>query len=164
LTPFISPSYVSITGSQLAYLTLNDRLQNRGRVLRTTDGGKTWKIIFSKDSTAVNGIQFIDAKRGWITGGPSIWTTDDAGDSWKAQVNPEDNDLVLLKFAPKSTFGVAPVYRYPKLVYTRDGKQWRSVELDLKTFVYKDSCAVDSGCAYVLCEDGRIIRFFEQGK
>jgi hypothetical protein len=161
---FYYVSYVNITGPQSAFLSLNDRLQNRSRVLRTTDGGKSWKVIFSKDTTAVNGIQFVDAKRGWIVGGASIWTTEDAGDTWKAQINPEDKGLAMLAFASNSTFGVTTVSRYPKLVYTTNGKVWRSVEFDLKDFNFQDLCALDSGCAYVLCGDGRILRFLEPAK
>lgn len=51
-----------------------------------------------------------------------------------------------------------------KLVYTTTGKKWLSVQLDLKTVNYQDATVVDNKCAYVLNEDGSILRFLDMGK
>jgi hypothetical protein len=72
---------------------------------------------------------------------------------------------MFLAFAPAGgTFGVAPVLGQPKLVYTTDGKSWHSVEFALKKATWQSASVVDNGCALVLTEDGRIIRFQEPAK
>ena len=105
--------YVAITGPDTAFVELHAGFYP-SHILRTTDGGKTWKEVFTKN-VKLTGMQFIDEKHGWITGRGSLWMTEDGGDTWKAQVNPEDSELQFLKFGPSgSTFGVAPVSRCPR--------------------------------------------------
>jgi hypothetical protein len=61
-----------------------------------------------------------------------IFVTEDAGDAWKAQLNPEDAEIHFMAFAPRdSMFGLVSVSNQPKIVFTTDGKTWRSVELEL---------------------------------
>jgi photosystem II stability/assembly factor-like uncharacterized protein len=161
---FHAVRFVAITGEQSALVVLNGNLSSDCRIMRTTDGGKTWKEVLKREFR-IQGMHFTDARRGWLIAYARIFVTDDGGESWKAQINPEDRELMFLAFAPAGgTFGVAPVASAPKLVYTTDGKSWRSVELGLKKATWQSASVVDNGCALVLTEEGRIIRFLEPAK
>jgi photosystem II stability/assembly factor-like uncharacterized protein len=159
--------FIAITGPQTAMVVLNGNLASNSVMYRTTDGGKSWKEVFKKDFR-IGGLHFTDAKRGWLTAGASLWTTDDGGDTWQTQINPEAVDLKFVAFGPKGVaVGVAPLQGYygdTKVLFTPNGKQWRVVELDLKKAKFVDANVVDAGCVYVLIEDGRMLRFLEPAK
>ncbi|AXY78853.1 oxidoreductase [Paraflavitalea soli] len=59
-------------------------------ILKTTDGGKTWKTVFTDTTKGMflDAMDFIDNKRGIVVGDPIdgkvyLATTDDGGSSWK---------------------------------------------------------------------------------
>ncbi len=59
-------------------------------ILKTTDGGKTWKTVFTDTTKGMflDAMDFIDAKRGIVVGDPIagkvyIATTDNGGSTWK---------------------------------------------------------------------------------
>jgi photosystem II stability/assembly factor-like uncharacterized protein len=164
---FDSIKFIAITGPQTALVATNGNLHSAARVFRTTDGGKSWNEVLKKDFR-IGGLHFADAKRGWLMAGAKLWTTEDGGDTWKTQINPEDKDLKFFSFGPKgSQAGVAPIQGYygdTQILFTANGKQWRTVQLDLKGANFVDANAVDGGCAYVLVEDGRMLRFLEPAK
>ncbi len=55
-------------------------------VLHSRDSGETWKIHKTNHPTPLNGIYFIDARRGWAVGElGSILVTKDGGRTWKVQ-------------------------------------------------------------------------------
>jgi len=155
---------IAIAGKETAFVAINGNLAANTKVFKTTDRGKTWKEVFKRD-LRLEGLQFVDGKRGWLIGSKGIWATQDGGESWNTQLNPEDRNLRFLAFDPKgSPVGVAPVNGYGgdrKILYTTNGKAWRSVELDLKKAEFICAAVVDSGCAYILTNDGRFIRFLE---
>jgi photosystem II stability/assembly factor-like uncharacterized protein len=65
-------------------------------LLRTTDGGRRWAPVSFPGGTPTGGLAFINAKRGFATGGldssarssrcplDQIWATSDGGSSWRA--------------------------------------------------------------------------------
>jgi photosystem II stability/assembly factor-like uncharacterized protein len=154
---------IAIADKQTAFVALHNNF-NQGTIFKTTDRGKTWKEVFKKES-GLTGLHFADAKRGWVVGGAKIWATEDGSENWKTQLNPEESDIRFLAFDPKgSSVGVGPLYSYGgdrTILYTTNGKVWRSVELDIKKAQFISASVVDDGCAYVLTNDGRFIRFLE---
>lgn len=55
-------------------------------VLHSDNGGKNWKVQLTGQSLPLNGIHFVDAKKGWAVGElGTILSTMDAGKSWKIQ-------------------------------------------------------------------------------
>jgi photosystem II stability/assembly factor-like uncharacterized protein len=154
---------IAIADKQTAFVALHNNF-NQGTIFKTTDSGKTWKEVFKKDQ-GLSGLHFADAKRGWVVGGSKIWATEDGGETWKTQLNPEESAIRFLAFDPKgSPVGVGPMYSYGgdrTILYTTNGKVWRSVELDIKKAQFISASVVDDGCAYVLTNDGRFIRFLE---
>jgi photosystem II stability/assembly factor-like uncharacterized protein len=130
------------------------------RVIRTTDGGKKWETVYKKG--LLDCMYFADPKRGWLTNSAAIHATQDGGDTFKQQLNPEDRRIVTIAFDPAGTFGIAPLSvsgnQNRKLLSTTDGKNWTAVELDLDEGQFVSASVVD-GHAYVLMDNGRFIRF-----
>ncbi|HEV3142523.1 MAG TPA: protein kinase, partial [Gemmataceae bacterium] len=160
-----SLAQVAIADPQTAVVASNDTFSPKCCVVRTSDGGQSWKTVFQTDKARISGMQFADSKRGWIVGGQSLWATDDGGDTWKPQLNPEQRSLDLLAFDPHgSSFGVILFNdrNYAKMLVTTDGKQWRTVDLETKGSI-AGMAVVDGGCAMVLLEDGRIGRYLVPG-
>jgi photosystem II stability/assembly factor-like uncharacterized protein len=156
---------IAIADKQTGFVALNGNFAAKTQVFKTTDKGKTWKEVFKRDNLRLDGVHFADDKRGWIVGGAKMWITEDGGDTWKTQLNPEEKDIRFLAFDPKgSPVGVAPLHGYygdKTILYTTNGKVWQSVELDIKKAEFISAAVVDAGCAYVLTNDGRFIRFLE---
>ena len=75
-------------------------------LIRTTDGGATWKCVLRTEQTELVGIDFLDASNGAaISDGGVVYTTSDGGESWVAS---NDIDLFSLKYTIE-TKPVAPV-------------------------------------------------------
>lgn len=65
------------------------------KIIKTIDGGKNWKLVYSNDSTRhyLYSVFFIDSLHGWAVGGyaydwwekPAILKTDDCGENWYEQ-------------------------------------------------------------------------------
>jgi len=54
-----------------------------GKLYNTSNGGKTWELIYQFDSIYFEQIQFIDRKTGWIAGSPNkLFKSSDGGKSW----------------------------------------------------------------------------------
>ena len=70
-------------------------------IFKTTDGGKTWKTVFSSDHAAsfLNGLKFFNPSEGVVFGDPisgclELLVTSNSGDSWK-RLNVENSPPVL---------------------------------------------------------------------
>lgn len=53
-----------------------------GTVLKTEDGGRTWRALTVADSAAFSGIGFVSADLGWVAGS-AVYETEDGGETWK---------------------------------------------------------------------------------
>ncbi|MBI5216965.1 MAG: T9SS type A sorting domain-containing protein [Ignavibacteriae bacterium] len=60
-----------------------------GTVLKTTDKGVTWRILYQIDSASANltSLQFINRCVGWCVGGKSLFQTSDGGQTWFRHTN-----------------------------------------------------------------------------
>jgi len=153
--------HIAIAGPQTAFVACNDQFSTKSCVLRTADGGQSWKTVLQTDKARMTGLHFADLKRGWVIGDWSLWATEDGGDTWKPQLNPEDRSLGSMAFDPHGgSFGIILFNRsnFPKILVTTDGKQWRSVGLEVKGSIVS-ATVIDSGCAMLLLEDGRLLRY-----
>ena len=63
--------------------------QQQTRVRKTTDGGRTWRVVpLPAGFLPLGGLDFRDAEHGWITGAAKgtcteLWRTGDGGQSWQ---------------------------------------------------------------------------------
>lgn len=96
-----------------------------GTILRTDDGGRTWKQQVSGIETTLFGIDFADTSTGIAVGIDSvILRTDDGGETWRAVPSP---------FEERSYYEVALSGRYgwivggqgTVLVTSDGGKEWK---------------------------------------
>jgi photosystem II stability/assembly factor-like uncharacterized protein len=152
---------LQITGPRVALLVLLAGYEDRGALLRSDDGGDTWKAVLTPE-TELYRISFADEQRGWLTGGGgSLWRTTDGGQSWAPQAVRAEVPLGRLAFAPgREVFGLAPLWRGQAL-QTTDGEHWRVVEVG-PGYSLPDVAVVDRGCAYVLSADGRVARYLDK--
>ena len=98
---------------------------DKGSLLQTTDGGKTW---FEK-STGINKylyeINFIDKKNVWIGGmGGTIIRTTDGGENWMQITSPSTEDIVKIWFVDDKEGYVTTItssWGGGKIYYTSDG-------------------------------------------
>jgi photosystem II stability/assembly factor-like uncharacterized protein len=59
-----------------------------GTVKRTVNGGQSWQLLNTLDSTNITDIQFVDAMNGWITDYYGrVLRTADGGTTWTEQMN-----------------------------------------------------------------------------
>ncbi len=69
----------------------------RGHVVVSTDGGKTWKQSAVPVSSDLTAVYFVDGKEGWTVGHDGIVLhTSDGGESWQLQLDGRKaNDLLV---------------------------------------------------------------------
>jgi hypothetical protein len=156
------PGDVVIRGPREALAALFDGYEERGVLLRTTDGGDSWAPVLAVENDLYR-IGFLDGQRGWLAGSRgSLWKTADGGKTWAPQSNPGDVTPSCLEFAPQGQgFGLAPLWQ-GKVLQTATGDDWRAEQVDVG-YSTPAAAVVDGGCAYLLGSDGRIARYLDPG-
>jgi photosystem II stability/assembly factor-like uncharacterized protein len=92
-----------------------------GTMMKTTDGGETWRGSTIAD-VGLNGIYFIDHDKGWVVGREGkIFRTADGGETWERAIfsgTPQNTDLYEVRFL-NETLGF--ILGYCGLYRTIDG-------------------------------------------
>lgn len=95
---------MSFPSKDIGFVTVQsyqpDDSQSKRFVLKTEDGGKSWKELLLVDDFKVRefGIAFIDEKRGWVGAMPHGFKTEDGGESWqKEEFGNAVNKIRVLK-------------------------------------------------------------------
>jgi len=98
-----------------------------GTVLRTTDGGSTWKRLDSGTTKSLFKLAVLDEKTALAVGNDGIIIrTDDGGDHWKTIKSPKDIVLFDITFTDKNTGWIAA--EFSTVLNTTDGGQtWNLV-------------------------------------
>lgn len=77
-------------------------IDSSGGILRTTNGGKTWRRQHSGTSRALQSVSFVNASDGWIVGvGGLILHTSDGGGQWKREASGTSKTLMCVSFADR---------------------------------------------------------------
>jgi photosystem II stability/assembly factor-like uncharacterized protein len=125
------------------------------RLYRTTDGGVTWKWLWTRKATPVDEFQFVDANRGWFVGGHKVYTTSNGGTTLSDQHADRKISAPLrlaylrgLRFVDAKSGWVCGGYvggwTKPIMLRTSDGgKTWRSVKSGLSSGI--DDVWFDNG-------------------
>lgn len=98
---------------------------SNGRILQTTDGGNTWKIVPSGVTTNLLTVNILNAQNGWAAGEDGIILGWD-GDKWSVKYEDEQLRIFDIQFS-SSTNGIAMAGN--RLLQTQNaGNSWRPLE------------------------------------
>ena len=61
---------------------------NEGKIIRTSDGGKTWTTVASGTNQNIRSIEFINENTGWAAATGSLLKTNDGGSTWSVIIAP----------------------------------------------------------------------------
>lgn len=121
-----------------------------GRIIRTTDKGKTWNKINSPVSSDLFSVLFINESRGVIVGDKGwILTTSDTGQSWNESMRVVEDDLRDVSFF-NNDIGIAVGDKGNILRTTDGGNVWYEVTPITDKYIdgvdcFNDSMAVIAG-------------------
>lgn len=124
------PRITSIDIHSVAFLdSLNVMAVSGGRVLFSSDAGKTWEQLSTLIKGVIfNGIRFIDKTNGFIVGSAgTIFTTKDGGQTWTKQSNGTTEDLRDVSF-PNNNLGFAVGTKGSIFKSTDGGSSWVELE------------------------------------
>ena len=105
---YIQSAYFSFVDTRTGWIALKFGSSSNfslGMLFQTVDGGENWKEL----SIPVGGqVKFIDANRGWLTGGAAgneLYQTNDGGSTWRPQaVAPQEDNI------PGNLFTGSPIF------------------------------------------------------
>lgn len=102
-----------------------------GKIVRSTDGGRSWAEVRSPTATLLNRVAFLeDGRTGWAVGfGGTLVHTQDAGETWVAQQSGSFAELFGLHIVSAREVWTAGAGGYGTVLVTRDGgTSWDRVE------------------------------------
>ena len=114
-----------------------------GRIIRTSDGGKTWVRQDAGTKRPFMAMSCLDAKTAWIAGKEGIvYATKDGGDTWTLLTTGSNRHIFTMDFANAERGHAAG--DYGTMIHTEDGgKTWTAMRVP-ETVVLPDS-ALDTG-------------------
>jgi photosystem II stability/assembly factor-like uncharacterized protein len=103
----------------------------RSKLLRTSDGGATWKELSQPYKRSLARMSFVDSEHGWAVGHEGkIYATTDGGQNWSEQKSPTKDPLFDVDF-PDAQHGFA-VGDLSQIVITADGGQtWQGFKIEM---------------------------------
>jgi photosystem II stability/assembly factor-like uncharacterized protein len=137
----------------------------RGHVLLSDDGGKTWAQASVPVSVDLTAVRFASPRRGWAVGHGVVLATADGGRSWVKQLDgrslaePADATFLDVWFADERT-GLA-VGAFDLLVRTDDGgatwRAWRGATENPRA-LHLHAIARVAGDVWIVGEQGLVLR------
>ncbi|MEK9182905.1 MAG: Ig-like domain-containing protein [Patescibacteria group bacterium] len=137
-----------------------------GKILKTTNGGQTWSVVYTGSGDIYYGIDMVSANTGWAVGlsGKIIKTTD-GGSNWSIQGAGVTTNLLYDVSAVNSLEAAAVGAGGIVLRTTDGGANWTLLQSDLAAILYGvkfSSCVVQpnpSGrCIWAVGANGVIVR------
>jgi photosystem II stability/assembly factor-like uncharacterized protein len=114
-----------------------------GRILHTTDGGRTWERQDAGTKRPFLAMSCLDARTAWLAGKEGMmYATGDGGATWTALTTGSDRHLFALEF-PTATRGHA-AGDFGTMVHTEDGGKTWGVQHVPESVLLPDS-ALDTG-------------------
>jgi photosystem II stability/assembly factor-like uncharacterized protein len=124
----------------VAYNQYDDQTKSGVVLLKTIDGGTTWKQQSIGMSIWINAVHFFDLNHGLAIGDPNdkgfeIYTTSNGGDTWTAVAYTNIPDALPDEFGSSDVFSVTgdkfvfPTTEHRLVASTDRGKSWKLIEL-----------------------------------
>ncbi len=138
-------------------------------ILKTTDGGANWNLIYSDTLDILFGVFFTDADNGWVVGtSGTILRTTDGGGTWDTQASGTEEWLTDVYFIDASTGWVVGDYDYSadraNILHTTDGGDSWSYQNPGVSYLSLNSVHfIDSQNGWASGVSGKIIRTTDGG-
>ena len=134
-----------------------------GTIVRTRDGGNTWRPQVSHTTEQLFSVAFADAQHGWIAGRSGlILHSGDGGDNWRAQ--PSGTDRHLFKVEVLDRQRAWAVGDWGTILATHDGgATWENRSLD-RDVILNDQAWPDADHGWIVGESGAIFVTTDAGK
>lgn len=136
-------------------------VDNAGKILKTTNGGDTWRYIQSVPMKALYAITFIDSLTGFCVGNSGVvLSTIDQGIHWETVVINTSADLRTIIFTGDSIGYIGG--KSIILKTANRGKTWNSIRID-STVTFSKIVFDPSGAGYVLQSNSKIYKTTDSG-
>jgi len=142
---------------------------SKQKILRTTDGGNSWQIIFEDSALYFPDIFFVNDSTGYAVGGfyPRILKTSDSGQSWIYQRSSTVVDTILnsITFTDKNTgYAVGGILDLTSLILktTDGGNTWSVVHSEFDRTLFSVEFPEDS-IGYAVGIWGKIMKTIDAG-
>ena len=139
---------------------------DKGTILTTDNGGKTWQLETSGTTENLSGIAFAaDGLRGWAVGvNGTILNTSDGGKSWNPQTSISQASLYGITFTADGLRGWA-VGDYGTILASVDGgKNWSPQTSTSQGDIYAIEFAADGMRGWAVGRNGTILTTSNGGK
>jgi photosystem II stability/assembly factor-like uncharacterized protein len=161
-----SPEYYSIrfASKKIGYIvgsiTLGAKINSL--LIKTEDGGTTWKRIIVPIQAELFGLDFIDEKKGWVVGdNGNISFTDNGGQTWKNQISGVENEIYSVDFR-NSLEGYAVGGKGLILRTDNGGNTWNQVKTNYTNTFLHVNIVEDKGI-WIVGRSGTILRSDDRG-
>jgi len=132
-------------------------------VMKTQDGGETWRRVFVPSKTELFHVDFDGSSRGWIVGDKGlILATDDGGETWKVQASGTDKALYNVDFRDDKE-GYAVGGKGTILRTENGGELWEKVATNFPSALMRVDFADDRN-GWIVGHGGSILRSSDKGK
>ena len=124
------------------------------RIIRSTDGGDSWEVVYLKYDSSINSVWFVSNTIGWAVGTEgNIMKTEDCGDSWIPQNSEVTEDLKKVFFIDENigwVYGEYGDYYRFLLKTTNGGNDWETIwETSINQFQIHSIFFTDAQCGWM---------------
>ena len=137
-----------------------------GIIIKSTDGGNTWKTQHSGDMDTQQSVTALDQNRAWSAGfGNQIWYTEDGGDTWTNQLPDDGYNRMFSKvvaFDEKTVWAVGGG-EIMKLTNIDSDMKWEAVPIPKRGIFYGLSIP-DENTVWIVARDRVILRSTDAGE
>jgi photosystem II stability/assembly factor-like uncharacterized protein len=136
----------------------------RGTIIRSTDGGRSWVPMGCPTLTTLTGITFSENNTGWAVGHDAIILhSTDGGITWAKQWQGDLNDSFLDVLAIDATHVIA-IGAYGLFISTHNGgASWTRTHIIPADFHLNRVSRGPTGTLYIAGEHGTLLRSTDQG-
>jgi photosystem II stability/assembly factor-like uncharacterized protein len=133
-----------------------------GLIIRSSDGGVTWRPLASGTHVNLHDVQFLDSDHGWAVGdNGTIIVTGDGGSTWSPQTTPPSGNLYGVHFINTSN-GWAVGGGGTILTTQNGGQLWTSQDSKTTKYLYNVDF-VDSTHGWAVGADGAVVATIDGG-
>ena len=148
---------------QTLYIAGGSRQKDTSTILKSTDGGNTWSIIYNQPGSRLKSICFIDTLKGFAVGDSSeILSTIDAGSHWTPVsppvTNRSFNGVVFLNASTGYIIGGTRDTARTTLLKTIDGGQNWTVLKDAPGGQLNDVIFINASEGYMVGDSATVLK------